>query len=128
MQHENSLNRAWDVQKAASAVGFDWPDISGALAKVHEEIAEVESALHEGNQEHTQEELGDLLFAMVNVARFLEQHPDLALHAATEKFEKRFAQVKTIIEAQGKQISQCSLAELDMVWDRVKAGNIDGKK
>jgi uncharacterized protein YabN with tetrapyrrole methylase and pyrophosphatase domain len=128
MQHENSLNRAWDVQKAASAVGFDWPDIMGALAKVHEEIAEVESALHEGNQEHAQEELGDLLFATVNVARFLEQHPDLGLHAATEKFEKRFAQVKTIIEAEGKQISQCSLAKLDMVWDRVKADNIDGKK
>ena len=123
MQDENSLNRAWEVQKAASAVGFDWPDITGALAKVHEEIAEVESALSEGNLGHAQEELGDMLFAMVNVARFLDLHPDLALHGATEKFEKRFAQVKAILDAEEKQISQCSLAELDAVWDRVKADN-----
>lgn len=125
MQDENSLNRAWDVQKAASAVGFDWPDISGALAKVHEELAEVESALAEGDRAHAQEELGDLLFAIVNVARFLEQHPDMALHGATDKFAKRFAQVKAIIEAEGKALSQCSLAELDAVWDRVKADTIE---
>ena len=123
MQQDNSLNRAWDVQQAASAVGFDWPDISGALDKVREEVAEVEEALAAGDADHAREELGDLVFAMVNVARFLEHHPNVALHQATNKFEARFAQVKTIIESEGKAIAHCSLAELDAVWDRVKAGN-----
>jgi uncharacterized protein YabN with tetrapyrrole methylase and pyrophosphatase domain len=123
MQEANSLNRAWDVQQAASAVGFDWPEISGALAKVREEVAEVEEALASGDIDHAREELGDLVFALVNVARFLEHHPNVALHQATNKFEARFAQVKAIVEDEGKAIAHCSLAELDAVWDRVKAGN-----
>ena len=127
MQHDNSLNSAWDIQQAASAVGFDWPDIGGALEKVHEETAEVEEALARGDLDHAREELGDLLFAVVNVARFLEHHPNTALRSATEKFELRFAQVKSIIESEGKVITQCSMDELDAAWERVKSREQDGK-
>ena len=128
MEQDNSLNRAWDIQQSASALGFDWPDIRGALEKVHEETAEIEEALAKGDVNHAREELGDLLFALVNVSRFLELHPNMALRSATEKFELRFAQVKSIIEGEGKVITQCSLAELDAVWERVKADNTDEKK
>ena len=128
MEVDNSLNRAWDIQKAASAVGFDWPDIGGALEKVHEETAEIEEALAKGDADHAREELGDLLFALVNVSRFLECHPNTALRSATEKFEDRFAKVQSIIEGEGKAIGQCSLAELDVVWERVKADNHGEKK
>ena len=128
MEQDNSLHRAWEVQQSASALGFDWPDISGALEKVHEETAEIEEALAKGDVDHAREELGDLLFALVNVSRFLEHHPNTALREAIEKFEGRFAQVKLIIEGEGKVITQCSIAELDAVWDRVKAGKVDGKK
>ncbi len=128
MNKKNSLHEAWDIQQAASTLGFDWPDISGALAKVHEETAEIEEALAKGNVVHAQEELGDLLFALVNVSRFLELHPNKALRSATEKFTDRFTKVQSIIEDQGKTMTQCSLAELDAVWDRVKAGNMYGKK
>ncbi len=114
-----SLIRAEKVQHKASKVGFDWDGIEGALGKVREETEEVaRAAAGDGDPE---EELGDLLFAAVNVARFLHTDPEQALQTATDKFMRRFAQVEQAALAEGKQLSDMSLAEMDALWDKVKA-------
>lgn len=120
MAEPTALEQAWEVQRAASDVGFDWDDIAGPLEKVNEEIREVVEALASKNTEHLQEELGDLLFAVVNLSRFIEFHPETALRQATKKFECRFEEVKKIISSENKTLEECSLGELNEVWDRVK--------
>ena len=87
-----ALERAMKLQKRAARTGFDWPDASGARAKIAEELAEVEAAVSEGERE---EEIGDLLFAVVNFARFLKVEPEQALRKANRKFERRFRAIET---------------------------------
>ena len=128
MNSDNALQRAWDVQRAASQVGFDWDTITGALEKVEEEIHEVRAAADSNDMDAAREELGDLFFAVVNVSRFLNAHPNEALLAATEKFSRRFDAVCAIIESEGTTLSECTLTELDVIWDRVKACERDEKK
>ena len=108
------------IQAAASARGFDWPDIGGVFAKVREELAEIEQARNAGNAEHAKRELGDLMFAIVNLARFLGADPAVELGRANERFLSRFTLLENELQREGRVVEQCTLAELDAVWDRIK--------
>ncbi len=125
MQGDSALGRALAVQQRAAAVGFDWPDASGPLAKVREEIAELEREMRDAGSEMRDalaEEMGDLLFAMVNLARKLAIDPATALEHANEKFVRRFAAVERLAAKRGLVMGRASLAELDALWDEVKGG------
>ena len=113
-----ALWRAEKVQKKAKKAGFDWPDISGALDKLSEELEELKTAAAEGT--NVAEELGDLLFSAVNAARFLKVDPEDALNGATDKFIGRFRKVEAQAAAQGKAMEDMSLEELDALWERAK--------
>lgn len=114
-----ALMRASKVQKKAAQVGFDWDDAIGALPKIHEEADEVLAELEAGRDPG--EELGDLLFSCVNVARLAGQEPELLLKAATEKFIKRFTAMENLIISDEKSLEGLTLAEMDVYWNRVKA-------
>ena len=113
------LWRAEKIQKKAAKVGFDWDGVDGAMEKLREESGELETAIAEGS--NVSEELGDLLFAAVNVARFVKTDPEAALSAACDKFARRFRAVEEAAAAQGKDLSAMTLAEMDALWDAVKA-------
>ncbi len=114
------LLRAHRMQEKVSGVGFDWDDAAGAVAKVREELAEVEEVMAEGDPERIEEEAGDLIFAVVNVVRLAGAHPVPALDAANRKFEARFRQVEALARARGVAMPGASLQELDELWDEVK--------
>jgi MazG family protein len=119
-----ALMRAEALQKKAKHVGFDWPDIHGALAKVREEIEEVQAELTaSGGQADPKlaAELGDLLFALVNLTRHLKLHAEDLLTAASDKFSRRFRAVEAEFKAAGKPMKGATLEELDAAWERVKA-------
>ncbi len=113
-----ALWRAEKVQKKAKKAGFDWPDAQGAVDKLSEELSELREAIAQGT--NVEEELGDLLFAAVNVSRFVHADPEETLNAATEKFISRFAKVEELAKAQGQDMAQMSLTELDKLWEAVK--------
>lgn len=114
-----ALIRSEKVQHKAAKTGFEWPDISGALAKVEEELDEVKRALQgDGN---VQEEIGDLLFATVKLARFADTDPEEALNQTTEKFIHRFSYVEQGAVQQGKQIQDLTLKEMIELWNQGKA-------
>jgi tetrapyrrole methylase family protein/MazG family protein len=115
-----SLSYAAKVGRKASKVGFDWPDVNGAIPKIHEETAEVIEAIESGDDGEIASELGDLLFATVNVARHLGVDPELALRAATDKFRTRFEGVERLAVAQGIDLKAVDIAVLDKLWDSVK--------
>ena len=115
-----SLSYAYHVQRKAAKVGFDWPDVGGALPKIAEETAELTEAMHGGDQEQIDDELGDLLFAVVNVARHLDIEPEAALRVATQKFRRRFEGVERLAAEQGVAMADADLAVLDALWDEVK--------
>ena len=115
-----ALLRAYRVQEKAASVGFDWADVGGVLAKLREEVAEVEEAIHEGRDGKVAEEIGDLLFAVVNLARFVKTDPEAHLRAATEKFRNRFDRVTAILKAEGRAPESAGLPELDRLWEAVK--------
>ena len=112
------LIRAEKVQHKAAQAGFDWDEVSGALDKVREETAEVARAI-DGDGDPS-EELGDLLFAVVNVARFLKTDPEDAINRTTDKFIRRFARVEQAAKDAGRSLSEMSLAEMDALWDAAK--------
>ena len=113
-----ALWRAEKVQKKAKKAGFDWPDISGALDKLSEEIGELKAAVAQGT--NVEEELGDLLFSAVNVSRFLKADPEDALNRATDKFIHRFQKVEEFAAAQGRSMEGMTLEELDKLWEQAK--------
>ena len=113
-----ALWRAEKVQKKAKKAGFDWPDVSGALDKLFEEIEELKTAVAEGA--NVEEELGDLLFSAVNVSRFVNVDAEQALTKATDKFIDRFRKVEAQAKAEGRPMEAMSLAELDALWERAK--------
>jgi len=115
-----SLSYAYHVQRKAAKVGFDWPDVDGALPKIAEEAAELNEAIASGEQTHIDDELGDLLFAVVNVARHLDIEPEAALRVATQKFRRRFEQVEHLAAQRGIVMNDSDLAVLDALWDEVK--------
>jgi tetrapyrrole methylase family protein/MazG family protein len=115
-----SLMRSCKVQQRAAKTGFDWPDVSGALEKVHEELQELEEAISEKNPEHCKEELGDLLFAAVNVSRFIGAEPEESLTDACDKFIKRFSIMEDIALSEKINMQEMTLTELDALWNRAK--------
>ena len=115
-----ALTRAAKLQKRASQVGFDWPEIGGVLDKVEEELRELREAIASGNRDHASEELGDLMFSCVNVARHLKQDPEAALRQSNRKFEQRFSSVEAALAARDQQPGDVSLEELDRLWDAAK--------
>src|SRR5262245_22328890 len=117
-----SLHRAFRLQDRAAGVGFDWPNTEGPLDKVREELNEVEQELDSSapDQERVQEEIGDLLFAVVNLARKAGVHPALALDRANAKFSSRFAAVEKLAAERGIKVADAGLAVLDSLWDEVK--------
>ena len=116
-----SLSYANTVQRKAARVGFDWPDVSGALAKIPEEAAEIVEARALGDGTATATEIGDLLFSVVNVARHLGVDPEVALRAAVQKFRTRFEAVEALAAQRGVELAGADLATLDQLWDDVKA-------
>ncbi|HEU5260892.1 MAG TPA: nucleoside triphosphate pyrophosphohydrolase [Gemmatimonadales bacterium] len=116
------LLMAYRLQERAAGVGFDWPDARGPLDKVKEEIGELERATGDGERETIEDEIGDLLFAVVNLARKLEVDPRAALEKANEKFRSRFEQVERLAAARGLDLGRASLATLDGLWEQVKRG------
>ena len=115
-----SLSYAHQVQKKAAKVGFDWPDVGGAFPKIAEETAELRAAVDDADPAATADELGDLLFAVVNVARHLRVDPEAALRAAAQKFRDRFEHVERLARDRTIDLHTTDLATLDALWDEVK--------
>lgn len=113
-----ALSRAAKLQKRAAAVGFDWTDISGPIAKVREELLEVEAALAENNSQAVAEELGDLFFSVVNISRYLKIDPEQALRQANQKFEQRFQYIETHSQ---RPLLETSIEEMNALWDKAKS-------
>ena len=116
-----ALMRATKLQKKAADVGFDWPDVSGALDKLEEEIAELREAIAKSDSENISEELGDILFSAVNVSRFIKVDAEESLTAASDKFLARFTKVEALASERSIDMKSASLEELDALWDEVKA-------
>ena len=121
-----ALNRSYKIQKRCANVGFDWAELEPVVAKIHEEIDEVLAEVkrtdlsNEQKQARIEDELGDLLFANVNLVRHLKANPETVLRQANNKFEKRFRLVELAVLKQGKTMQDCTLVELDAIWDEVK--------
>ncbi len=115
------LSRAQRLQDRAAGVGFDWDHAQDAFAKVREEVEEVAVHLDDGQQEALEREIGDLIFACVNVARLAGLHAATALRRANLKFEERFGRVAGLARERGLKLGDASLAELDALWDETKA-------
>ncbi|TCI05018.1 nucleoside triphosphate pyrophosphohydrolase [Corallincola luteus] len=115
-----ALSRAAKLQKRAAHQGFDWPDISGVVDKLAEEQLELVEALASDDMEHIAEELGDLLFTAVNLARHLKKDPEQLLRQANNKFENRFRYVEKILRVEGKELSDYSLEQLENAWCEAK--------
>ena len=115
-----ALTRAIKLQRKAAAVGFDWPSLEPVMAKMKEELVELEAAIAADKKAKVEEEFGDLLFVLANVARHLEIDPESALRAANEKFVRRFRYIEEALAARGKQPTDSSLEEMDALWNEAK--------
>ncbi len=122
-KHVPPLHRAYQMQKLAARVGFDWSDISGVFKKLAEEIGELQEAIAAKSRKHIVEEIGDLLFSVVNVARFVKVDPAYALELTNAKFIRRFHAVEDEIVAGGRRMKDCTLAEMDAIWDKIRAAD-----
>jgi tetrapyrrole methylase family protein/MazG family protein len=121
-----ALMRAYQMTRRAANVGFDWENDEGVLAKIAEEVGELRAALP-ADRDNVEEEAGDLLFAAMNVARFLKLDPELALRRANAKFEARFRAMEQEAQRTGRKLADSSPAELDALWERVKLGGLDDR-
>jgi len=118
---QTALARAMELQRKASSVGFDWDDPRAVLRKIREETDEIELALDRGEASEMAEETGDLLFALVNLARHTGVDPELALRGTNAKFERRFGYIERALSAQGRAPENASLSEMDALWDEAKS-------
>jgi ATP diphosphatase len=116
-----ALTRAEKISRKAAAVGFDWPEPAQVIAKVREELAEVEQALQGGNRAALESEVGDLLFAVTNLARHLDVDAEKALRGTNAKFERRFRSIEAAVAAQGRTPADTSLDEMEALWGKAKA-------
>src|SRR3954467_10010487 len=116
-----ALTRALKLQAKAGKVGFDWNDPMAVLSKIREECDEIEAEIAAGDRAKATAEVGDLLFAVVNLARHLEADPEATLRAANQKFTRRFASIERALAAEGKRPQHSTLAEMDALWDAAKA-------
>ena len=115
-----ALTRAMELQRKASTVGFDWNDPRAVLHKIREEADEIEAALDRGDADELAAETGDLLFALVNLARHVGADPEAALRGTNAKFERRFAHIERALAAKGRSLDGASLAEMDALWNEAK--------
>jgi ATP diphosphatase len=115
-----ALTRAMQLQRQASTVGFDWNDPRAVLHKIREEADEIEAALDRGDAGELAAETGDLLFALVNLARHVGADPEAALRGTNAKFERRFLYIERALAAQGRSLESASLAEMDALWNEAK--------
>lgn len=120
------LLRAHRIQERVSGVGFDWSDAGGAWNKVAEELEEVREALEDGDSAALEEELGDLLFAVVNLTRLSGSHPDRALDGANRKFQERFERLEDLARERGISLTEAPLEVLDGLWEELKAARGQG--
>ena len=116
-----AMERARKLQKRAAQVGFDWVDIAPVLEKLKEEVAEFEEALASGDPERMNDELGDVLFATINLARHSNIEPEVALRSTNRRFETRFKWIETALSSQGKVFKDANLEELGALWDQAKS-------
>ncbi len=114
------LLRAHRISERASKVGFDWPDIRGIFEKIEEELNEVKAAYRRGNAAETQEELGDLLFVIVNLIRRLGGNAEEVMRQTTLKFSRRFRAMEKILAAKQQELSELGMGEMDRLWEAVK--------
>jgi nucleoside triphosphate diphosphatase len=120
-----ALTRAYELQKKVATVGFDWREPAPVVDKIREETGEIEAALASGERGKIAEEIGDLMFTAINLARVSGIDPESALRATNAKFERRFAYVEKRIVAQDRKLEDVSLEEMDKLWDEAKANGID---
>jgi ATP diphosphatase len=119
-----ALTRALELQRKASTVGFDWNDPRAVLRKIREEADEIEAALDRADAQELAEETGDLLFAVVNLARHVGADPETALRGTNAKFERRFAYIERALAARGRSLEDASLDEMDALWNEAKGGEV----
>ncbi|TDO96364.1 nucleoside triphosphate pyrophosphohydrolase [Marinomonas balearica] len=119
-----ALMQAVKLQKKASKFGFDWDSIAPVFGKIREEIDELEEAVQSLSQSEIEDELGDVLFAVTNLARHLKVSPDIALMKTNLKFRRRFRYIERTVSAQNKQLTDCTLDELDKYWDQAKVAGM----
>jgi ATP diphosphatase len=115
-----ALTRAMELQRKASTVGFDWNDPRAVLNKIREEADEIEAALDRADKEELAAETGDLLFALVNLARHVDADPEMALRGANAKFERRFAYIERALAANERSLDAATLDEMDELWNEAK--------
>lgn len=115
-----SLLRAYKIQSRAAKVGFDWESVGGIFDKISEEVDELKEAINLKEKEKIEEEIGDILFSIVNLARFLKVDPETALRKTNKKFEKRFRELEKIAKNKGKKLNEMSLQDMDIIWDELK--------
>lgn len=115
------LRLAEKIQERAASVGFDWDDSSGIIEKIREELDELEASLKSDNRDQIKEELGDMLFSVINMTRFMNIDASGALNATSDKFVKRFRIMEQLIRADGKRLADMTLSEMDVYWDRAKS-------
>lgn len=118
--HLPALAEAWVIQRKAAQYGFDWPDIEGTLDKVFEEMEELKSSVHQEDRIRIEEELGDLLFSIVNIARKLNINPEIVLKQMNKKFVERFAYIERALQEQNLKFEQVDLETLDQLWEKAK--------
>jgi len=116
-----ALLRAAKLQKKASKIGFDWPDETGVLGKIREELGELEAAISDGDAPAVEEELGDLLFSLVNLARFRKADPEVLMAAANAKFEQRFAAMERGLLQKGIDLQTADLEQMESAWQAAKS-------
>jgi ATP diphosphatase len=116
-----ALARANEISTRVAAVGFDWARVDDVVDKIEEEVAELRGATHE-SRDRAEEEMGDLLFSIANLARKLNIDPESALRKANEKFTTRFTALEAVFEQRGRSVHDASLEEMEAVWQQVKVG------
>ncbi len=115
-----ALMRAQKLQKRAARVGFDWPDVRGVIAKIREELDEVEQAIAEGTRDHIEDELGDVLFAVTNLARFMDIDSEDSLRRTNHKFTRRFQHIEAELAKQNIALRDAGLEEMERLWNEAK--------
>jgi tetrapyrrole methylase family protein/MazG family protein len=122
-----ALVRAQKAQSKVARVNFDWADVSDVITKVEEEIQELKQAVLEQNRKSIEDEVGDLLFAVVNLARKCKLDAESALQGATDKFVARFNRLENELNARGKKLGDVDLAEMDAIWNQIKMSDNQGQ-
>lgn len=115
------MEKSYEIQKKLGKMGFEWTSVDDVIDKVYEELDEVKDAIRTGNQDHIEDELGDVMLTLVNLARYLKIRPDQALERANRKITGRFIKLSSIAKERGIEISKENLDRLDAIWDEVKS-------